>query len=111
MANGKMTQSFKLYRKLRAAKGGASTVELSKVIGRPPAQTPGYVLELVRVFGAKIVYNTETKKYVLQNDPKVPQSGVTGKRLGHSLQRATIEHVALRHPNRATSRKASPAAG
>lgn len=107
----KMTQSYKLYRKLRGSKNGASTVELSKVIGRPPEQTPGYVLELVRVFGAKIVYDTQTKRYVLQNDPKVPANGVTGKRLGHSDKRATIEHIALRHPNRAQSRKASPAAG
>jgi hypothetical protein len=96
----KMTQSFKLYRKLKAARNGASTVELSKVIGRPPAQTPSYILELVRVYGAKIAYNKETKRYSLLNDPKVPASGATGRRLGHSLNRATIQHVALRQSNR-----------
>lgn len=96
----KMTQSYKLYRKLRGSRNGASTVELSKVIGRPAAQTPSYILELVRVFGAKIVYDKTTKRYMLQNDPKVPASGVTGKRLGNPPMRATIEHIALRTPTR-----------
>jgi hypothetical protein len=78
-SRGRVTQSFKLYQQL-AKKGAASSVELAKAIGRPVHQTSVYVAELTRVYGAKIIYDTASRKYILQNKVEVPPQGVAGLR-------------------------------
>lgn len=97
-ARGRVTQSFKLYQ-LLSRKGAATSNELAKVIGRPPHQTSVYVAELTRVYGAKIVYDTNTRRYILQNKVDVPPQGVAGLRW-KSFQYKPVQHVNLAAPRR-----------
>lgn len=97
---GNTTQSYKLYQ-LLSRKGAANSQELAKVIGRPPHQTSVYIAELTRVYGAKIAYDTASRRYVLQNKVEVPPQGVAGLRW-KSQQYKPVPHInmAKRGPGR-----------
>lgn len=90
---GNVTQSYRLYQ-LLSRKGAANSQELAKAIGRPPHQTSVYIAELTRVYGAKIVYDTASRNYVLQNKVDVPPQGVAGLRW-KSQTYQPVKHVNL----------------
>ena len=102
---GNVTQSYRLYQ-LLSRKGAANSQELAKAIGRPPHQTSVYIAELTRVYGAKIVYDTNARKYVLQNKVEVPPQGVAGLRW-KSQTYVPVKHVNLarRGPGRPSTRE------
>ena len=107
-AGSKVTQSFKLYQQLMK-KGAASSAELAKVIGRPIHQTSVYIAELMRVYGAKIIYDTSTRKYILQNRVDVPKRGVAGLKW-KSHRYVPVQHVNLSsRPGRKSGRPSARA--
>lgn len=105
---GRVTQSYKLYQ-LLAKKKAATSADLAKVIGRPTHQTAVYVAELTRVYGAKIVYDTQSRRYVLQNRVEVPPQGVAGLRW-KSHQYKPVQHIAIGRRGRPAARASAQAA-
>jgi len=92
----RMTQSYRLYR-LLARKKAVTTEEIAKAIRRPTTQASGYVAELARVYGARIIYDTRSHRYVLRNRVRVPIKGVQGlrwKSASHKYQ--SIPHLKLK---------------